>query len=83
MVKDWNRNEVIPMKEVFHFKNSLRPFISVEDIQGTQLFIDINEGLAYPFESLEYEGLDFYEDEVEEDEDFKGVEIAGTIKDWF
>jgi len=30
LIKDWNRNEVCG-NEVFHFKNSLRPFIYVDN----------------------------------------------------
>ena len=78
MIKDWNRETI---KEVFHFKNSLRPFINVDNTSGDYCFLDLNERKVYTFEDLDFEGLDFYEDEV--DEDFKGVEIAGDIKDWF
>lgn len=80
MIRDWNRNQVLG-NTVFHFKNSLRPFINVDDINGTYYFLDLNELVFYPFEALEYEGLEFYT--KEEDEDFMGVEVAGTIKDWF
>ena len=83
MIKDWNRSEVMTLKDVFHFKNSLRPFVTVDTNSGIigELFIDINEGVAYNLDELEYEGLEFYS--KEEDEDFKGVEIDGTIKEWF
>lgn len=79
MIKDWNRNEVLG-NTVFHFKNSLRPFVSVPTNNYDDIFIDINEWVAYTFDDLEFEGLNFYE--KEDDEDFKGVEVAGTIKEW-
>lgn len=80
MIKDWNRSEVLG-PTVFHFKNSLRPFISVDNTSGNYCFLDLNELIVYTFEELMYEGLEFYT--KEEDEDFMGVEVAGTIKDWF
>ena len=80
MIRDWNRSEVLG-NTVFHFKNSLRPFINVDSTSGNNCFLDLNELVIYTFEELEYEGLEFYT--KEEDDDFKGVEIAGTIKDWF
>lgn len=79
MIKDWNRSEVLG-NTVFHFKNSLRPFVSVPTNNYDDIFIDINEWVAYTFYDLEFEGLKFYE--KEDDEDFKGVEIAGTLKEW-
>ena len=80
MIKDWNRNE-LKKGEVFHFQHSLRPFVSIDSLEETNLFLDIDEMVVYPFDALEYEGLEFYT--KEEDEDFMGVEIDGTIKDWF
>lgn len=80
MIKDWNRGEVETLKDVFHFKNSLRPFITVESNEGNHLFIDMKEGIAYTFDEV-YEDLTFYS--KEEDEDFLGVEVDGTIKEWF
>ena len=80
MIKDWNRNE-LKKGEVFHFQHSLRPFVSIDSLEETNLFLDIDEMVVYPFDALEYEGLKFYT--KEEDEDFMGVEIDGTIKDWF
>lgn len=79
MIKNWNSREVKPLKDVFHFKNSLRPFVTVESSSGNYLFIDINEGVAYDFNEV-YEDFTFYS--KEEDEDFLGVEIDGTIKEW-
>lgn len=80
MIKDWNKKEVETLNDVFHFKNSLRPFITVESSTGDHLFIDINEGIAYNFDEV-YEEFTFYS--KEEDEDFLGVEVDGTIKEWF
>ncbi len=80
MIKDWNRGEVETLKDVFNFKNSLRPFIAVESSIGDPLFIDIKEGIAYSFDEV-YEELAFYS--KEENEDFLGVEVDGTIKEWF
>jgi hypothetical protein len=80
MIKDWNRYEV-KKGEVFHFQHSLRPFINIDSTKETDLFLDINEMVAYCLDDLECEGLEFYT--KEEDENFKGVEIDGTIKDWF
>ena len=78
MIKDWNRKDI---KEVFHFKNSLRPFINVDNTSGDFCFLDLNERKVYTYDDLEYEGLEFYKDNV--DDDFMGVEIDGEIKDWF
>ena len=80
MIKDWNRYEV-KKGEVFHFQNSLRPFINIDSTRETDLFLDINEMVAYCLDDLECEGLKFYEDAI--DENFKGVATYGTIKDWF
>lgn len=80
MIRDWNRNQVLG-NMVFHFKNSLRPFINVDNSSGDYCFLDLSELVVYTFEELEYEGLQFYT--KEEDDDFMGVEVAGTIKDWF
>lgn len=85
MIKDWNRGEVKTLKDVFHFKNSLRPFVVVDSSIGDPLFIDIKEGIAYSFDEV-YEELNFYtkeNEEGEEEEDFLGVEVDGTIKEWF
>lgn len=78
IIKDWNRGE-INENEVFHFKNSLRPFIAVQDTCGEHLFLDLDEKMIYSLEALEYENLSFYD--KEDDEDFMGVEIDGKI-DW-
>ena len=76
MIIDWNRN-TLERGTVFHFKNSLRPFTDV-DKDGDFCFLDINEMKVYSLDDLEYEGLDFYTDEV--DDDFKGIEIDGRIE---
>ena len=78
IIKDWNRNE-IGENEIFHFKNSLRPFIAVQNTYGEHLFLDFNEKMIYSFEALEYENLFFYT--KEDDEDFMGVEVDGKL-DW-
>lgn len=80
-IKDWNRRE-LANNEVFHFKNSLRPFIAVKICEwDSSLFIDINEGIGYGLDELEFEGLEFYRDETGEDDDFMGVEVDGKL-DW-
>jgi len=78
IIKDWNRGE-IKENEVFHFKNSLRPFITVQDTYGEHLFLDLNEKVIYSLDALEYDNLFFYDNE--DDEDFMGVEIGGKV-DW-
>lgn len=77
-IKDWNRCE-LANNEVFHFKNSLRPFIAIKTYECDSLFIDINEGIGYTIDDLEFEGLEFYRDETEEDDDFMGVEVDGKL----
>ena len=77
MLKDWNRREV-NKGEVFYFKNSLRPFITIDNTAEDDLFLDINEMIVYSLDDLDYEKLYFYE--KEDDEDFKGVKIAGKIE---
>lgn len=77
MIFDWNRN-TLKKGTVFHFKHSLRPFIEVEDRNEDLGFLDINEMKIYNLDDLESEGLEFYEDET--DEDFKGIEIDGIIE---
>lgn len=74
MIKDWNRNEVNE-GEVFHFKNSLEPFIYLD---AHEMFLDIHTWLLYDFEELDRNGYAFYR--LEEDEDFYGVEIDGRIE---
>lgn len=77
MIIDWNR-QTLKAGQVFHFKNSLRPFINVDNTSGDFYFLDLNEMKVYSFDDLEYEELEFYQDEV--DEDFMGVELDGEIK---
>lgn len=79
MIVNWNKGEV-KKGQVFHFKNSLRPFIDItSEAGGDILFLDINEWEIYGFyEIQEVEGLRFYENEG--DEDYLGVEIDGKIE---
>lgn len=79
-IKDWNHGE-LAKNEVFHFQHSLRPFIAVKSYEGECFFVDIDEGCCYHLDDLEFEGLEFYRDETEEDLDFMGVEIDGKL-DW-
>lgn len=76
MIADWNR-KTFKKNQVFHFKNSLRPFIDVSDENNT-FFLDLEKMRVYDYDDLEYEGLFFYEDD--EDLDFMGVELDGEIK---
>lgn len=77
MIVDWNRQTLKP-GQVFHFKNSLRPFIEIRDSTEEIFFLDFNEMKIYTFDELQYDGLNFYEDE--DDEDFKGVELNGEVR---
>lgn len=77
MIIDWNR-ETLMRGQVFHFKNSLRPFVEVCTTSDNTLFLDVDAMIAYNFDELEYEGLEFYR--KEEDDDFLGVEIDGHIE---
>ena len=77
MIKDWNRENL--QGQVFHFQNSLRPFIAVKSCEWINFFLDLNEGIFYSlYELLEVEGLRFYE--KEDDEDFMGVNVVGRLK---
>lgn len=77
MVKDWNREDL--QGKVFHFKNSLRPFIEIKDGAWDNFFLDLNEGIFYTlYELLEVEDLRFYE--KEDGEDFMGVDVVGRLK---
>ena len=77
MLKNWNACKV-GKGEVFHFKNSLRPFITFENSDGDYCFLDIDEMMCYEFKDLEHEGLKFYQ--LEENEDYMGVEVDGKIE---
>lgn len=82
MIIDWNYKET-NTREVFHFKNSLRPFIEVEDYYGNPLFIDINTMKAYTYDDITIdEELEFYSyrDVGSNDPDFLGIEIDGKIE---
>lgn len=76
MIIDWNRT-TLEYGQVFHFANSLRPFVEVKSADGDTLFLDINQMIVYNFDELEYEGLEFYHQE--DDDDFQGVEIDGYV----
>lgn len=76
MIIDWNRT-TLEYGQVFHFANSLRPFVEVKSANGDTLFLDINQMIVYNFDELEYEGLEFYHQE--DDDDFQGVEIDGYV----
>jgi len=75
MIKDWNRENLTG--QVFHFKNSLRPFTEIKDCEGKGYFLDLREGIFYSLEGLEYDGLFFYSDD--NDEDFMGVDVVGVV----
>ena len=77
MIKDWNRENL--QGQVFHFKNSLRPFIAIQDGAWDNYFLDLSEGIFYTLhELLEVEELRFYE--KEDDEDFMGVDVVGRLE---
>lgn len=77
MIVDWNREDL--RGQVFHFKNSLRPFMAVKNCAWENFFLDLNEGIFYTlYELLEVEGLRFYE--KEDDEDFMGVDVVGRLE---
>ena len=75
MTVDWNRLNLEGY--VFHFKASLRPFIEVKTPNGYG-FLDLNDFTLYELDTLESEGLFFFE--KEDDEDFKGVMIDGRVQ---
>ena len=79
MLRDWNRNEVKP-HEVFHFKNSLEPFIAIEDPDNPygMVFLNINTNLLYTFDKLDCYDYSFYT--KDDDDDFLGVKIDGKIE---
>ena len=79
MIKDLNRNEV-KAGEVFHFQNSLEPFVYVDypDCDFEMMFFNINSNRLYSFVDLDILGLKFYS--KDDDEDFLGVEVDGKIK---
>ena len=79
MIKDYARGE-LKDNMVFHFKNSLRPFIVIFDNETDRdKFLDLSEMFAYSIDELNFEGLAFYT--REDDPDFMGVEVDGFI-DW-
>ncbi len=80
-IKDYNRGEVLS-DSVFHFKHSLEPFITVySEKDCDDIFVNIHKLVAIPFEYLESYGYEFYT--KEDDEDFLGVNVVGTLRNWF
>jgi hypothetical protein len=79
IVVDYNRG--MAKGKVFHFRNSLRPFIVASLPDDTDIFVDLHWGLAYTREELTFEGLDFYETEA--DEDFMGVALIEGFEKLF
>lgn len=77
-IVNWNCGEV-GKHEVFHFKNSLRPFIEINNVYNEEgHFLDIDKEECYSLDDLMYEGLEFYTDDS--DDNFMGVEIDGKVK---
>ena len=76
MIVDWHKT-TFEKGTVFHFKNSLKPFIEVNKY-GDYCFLDLDEMKVYTLEDLDYYGFEFYNDEV--DDDFMGVEIDGKVE---
>ena len=77
MIIVWNRT-TLERGQVFHFANSLRPFIEISPTKFDTLFLDIDEMVAYNFDELEYQDLKFYR--KEDDDDFLGVDIDGHLE---
>lgn len=76
MLKDWNNGEV-KEGEVFHFENSLEPFIWFTDGYENDCFLDINTFELYNLSDLNIYGYNFYS---KDDGDYLGVEVDGKIK---
>lgn len=76
MIKDWSVESL--NGEVFHFKNSLRPFIEIMDDQWEVYFLELNEQRFYTIDDLSYEELEFYT--KDDDPTFKGVKVCGNFK---
>lgn len=76
MIKDWSIESLDG--EVFHFKNSSRPFIEILNSQYEGYFLDLNQQRYYTLDDLPYEGLEFYA--KDDDRTFKGVEVYGNFK---
>lgn len=79
IVVDYNRG--MAYDKVFHFRNSLRPFIVATLPEGDNIFVDLHWHLAYTREDLNFEGLEFYETEA--DEDFMGVALIEGFEKLF
>ena len=75
MIKDWNRENLTG--QVFHFKNSLRPFIEIKNYAWDSHFLDLGEGIFYTIDELDSQGLFFYSND--NDEDFMGVDVVGIV----
>lgn len=75
MIIDWNKVNL--QYQVFHFKNSLRPFTEIKDCEGKIYFLDLREGVFYSLDELDNQGLFFYRDD--NDEDFRGVDVVGVV----
>lgn len=79
IVVDYNRG--MAEGKVFHFRNSLRPFIVASLLNGDDIFVDLYRHLGFTREDLNFEGLEFYETEA--DEDFMGVALIEDIGKFF
>lgn len=75
MIKDWNKENLTG--QVFHFKNSLRPFTEIRNGSNDFFFLNLRESIFYTLDELENEGLFFYTDD--NDDDFCGVDVVGSI----
>lgn len=74
MIKDWNRSEVMP-NEVFTLKGSTDPYIQI-DTPDDFYFINLKTMVTETFDTINSYDL-FYT--KENDEDFKGIDVIGTI----
>lgn len=74
MIKNWNKEDLQGF--VFHFQNSSHLFIEIA-IKDDFAFLDLNTFEVFNFDGLDFKELFFYE--KEDDEDFKGVDVIGTI----
>lgn len=75
MVIDINGNEV-KMGEVFHFKNSLAPFIFIQWDLNHIYFLNLNTYEVFDEDELNWNGYEFgYEEGL-----IKGVTVDGHIE---
>ena len=79
IIVDYNRG--MSAGKVFHFRNSCRPFIVASLPNGDDIFVDLHWHLAFTREDLNFEGLEFYETEA--DEDFMGVALIKGTENYF